>query len=859
MHEQRPNTGDLPEAIEDAVLGILEGDDATREHALRRLLLAHPEHTGTIRHWLVSAGVAVPFTVGSGSASSGGHSDIDSDTDLPQPLGPYLLLEQLGRGGFGTVFRAEQQEPIRRPVAVKILNAGMDSRDVLARFAAEREALNRMDHPGIARLLDAGTTPKGRPFFVMELVAGPTLLAHCRKKRLPLRARIQLFLSVLDAMQHAHQKAMLHRDLSSNNVLVADPEGTPQPKVIDFGIAKSLDSPLLHGGAMTLRGTLMGTPEFMSPEQAAGNVEDLDTRSDVYALGVQIYELLSDQLPIPSVTLRSRGVAGIADVVQNHMPSRPSDAAPRERRSQLRGDLDGIVLKAIAKAREERYGSVGELAADLRRYLTDQPVQVVTPSTWYRLRKFVRRNRPQSIAIAIAAVGLCIAFVTMWSSVRMAHASAEESKRLQQVSAEKADAGFLLLANEERLAAAISAEQALPPPWPEHAAAYAQWLQMHGLPLERERDKLRQRLSSLMARGNADDDRPSDLAALHLANALQRLDVQLATFHSELGPLRRVQRRQQLLTTVIAPAKAQHAEAWQLAIASVQRSDGTSACRDYRGLRIPVMAGLVPLGAERATGLWHFLDLASHAVGYPLPTRDPATGSLLTGAGTGIVFTLLPSGRLEQGARRNRPGVDRNDELANDDELAGSSVALDAFLVACTELTQAQWSRLTGAMPLNEDPLLPATGIDWHEGRYVLTRFGMNLPTEAQWELACRARGRWPWSSGPDLAAVAECGWFKSGTQPVGLLAANAFGLFDLHGNVAEWCEDEKLSYADSTPRRGDGLRQRTIARQGDELRVVRGGAWHQGPEFARTTARDGKSPSSRDTTVGLRPVRRLR
>ena len=380
MNEPRAS-GDLPQPIEDAVLAILEGEESHREDGLRALLHEHPGHARTIRHWLTAAGVAVPTTVVSAAHGIASSGDIDNDTPLPQVLGPYVLLERLGRGGFGTVFRGEQQEPIRRPVAVKILNPGMDSRDLLARFSAEREALNRMDHPGIARLLDAGTTPKGRPFFVMELVAGPTLLGHCRKRHLPLRARIALFLLVLDAMQHAHQKAMLHRDLSSNNVLVADPDGTPQPKIIDFGIAKSLDDPLLHGGAMTLRGTLMGTPEFMSPEQAAGRVDDIDTRTDVYALGVQLYELLTDQLPIPGVTLRSQGLAGMAEIVRSHQPALPSDAAPRERRHELRGDLDSIVMKAIAKAREERYGSVGEFAADLRRHLADEPVPVAMPST----------------------------------------------------------------------------------------------------------------------------------------------------------------------------------------------------------------------------------------------------------------------------------------------------------------------------------------------------------------------------------------------------------------------------------------------------------------------------------------------
>jgi len=284
------------------------------------------------------------------------------------------------------------------------------------------------------------------------------------------------------------------------------------------------------------------------------------------------------------------------------------------------------------------------------------------------------------------------------------------------------------------------------------------------------------------------------------------------------------------------------------------------ASRDYRGLRVPTLPGLVPLGADPRTGLHEFLDLATHAAGYPLPTRD-AAGALAGDAGTGVVFVLLPAGRLDQGAHRNRPGVDRNDDLASDDELAGASIALDAFLIARHELTGAQWSRLTGQSRRGDEPRLPCTDIDWHDAVATLHRFGMQLPTEAQWEYACRANARTPWSTGADAAGVGASGWFERGLQPVGLLRPNAFGLHDVHGNAAEWCADEKLPYEDSTVRRGDGLRQRRLASgtPTDEWRVVRGGAWHQGPVRARTTARDGRPPATRDAAIGIRPARTIR
>ncbi|HEX5052899.1 MAG TPA: serine/threonine-protein kinase, partial [Planctomycetota bacterium] len=567
MNESRDSAA-LPEAVEDAVLAILEGDEGDRGAALVALLAKHPHHATAIRSWLSAAGVDVPRPTagGTGVATSG-------DDALPRRIGAYLLVSILGRGGFGTVYRAEQQEPICRPVAIKVLNPGMDSREVLGRFAAEREALNRMDHPGIARLLDAGTTPDRRPFFVMEIVEGPTLANHCRKQQLPLRARIEMFLLVLDAMQHAHQKAVLHRDLSSNNVLIADPAGRAQPKIIDFGIAKSLSDPLLAGAAMTFQGTMMGTPEFMSPEQAAGRTNDIDTRCDVYALGVQLYELLCDQLPIPGVVLRAQGLAGMAKVIQSHRPAPPSEVAPHDRRATLRGDLDAIVMKAINKARDERYASVGDFAIDLQHYLADEPVQVLMPTTWYRLRKFVRRHRTESVAVAIVALGLVVALTVTWMALGVARQAladvSEQTKRL----AAKADAGFRLLANEERLHDAIAAAAALPPPWPEHASAYAAWIAQHGEPLASELPKLDERLQQLAEqKARSPGQQFADPVDQHLARSLERLRDSLRAFVGEGGEYARVLEQQRFLERELVPAASQYAERWRAAIAAIMKS-----------------------------------------------------------------------------------------------------------------------------------------------------------------------------------------------------------------------------------------------------------------------------------------------
>ncbi|MBL9077841.1 MAG: protein kinase [Planctomycetes bacterium] len=853
MSAPPPGPAPLPQELEDAVLTILEGDDAARDDALQALLAAHPQHERALRAWLASAGVAVRGTIvgptplpgGVGAAGAERERDRDRDDALPRRLGAYVLQAVLGRGGFGTVYRAEQQEPIRRPVAVKVLNPGMDSREILARFTAEREALNRMDHPGIARLLDAGTTDRGRPFFVMELVEGPTLLAWCRREAPSVRARIELFLLVLDAMQHAHQKAVLHRDLSSNNVLVADVAGRPQPKIIDFGIAKSLADPLLQGGAMTFQGTLMGTPEFMSPEQAEGRIGDIDTRADVYALGVQLYELLTDRLPVPGHLLRAQGFAGMAAAIRRHPVEAPSAIAPPAVRSALRGDLDGILLKALAKERDERYATVSEFAADLRRFLAHEPIAVAPQSTWYRLRKFVRRHRAESAAIAIVAIGLLAAVVVMSWSLHLAQTARDLAEAQRTALAAKADAGFRLLANEGRLRAAIAAAAALPPPWPVHERSYTGWLAEHGEPLAAELPKLAERLAALQQRRDASDGSFADPADQHLADALQRLQDALREFTGESGVLPRVQQRLRFLREVVQPALAD--AGWRTC------TDAITASATYRGLRLAPLPGLVPLGPDPHSGLFEFVDLCSQAPGEPLPQRD-AVGRLQLGPGSGVVFVLLPAGTVQLGARRGDPGMAQNDDEAEDDELHGESIALDEFLIARTELDAAQWARLGGAPLDGADPRLPAVGMTWFEATAALRAVGMLLPTEAQWEYACRARTPTPWCTGADPLALASHGRFGGRPQRPGLLQPNPFGLYDLHGNVAEWCRDEKLPYGRVALRSGDGLRGGSD--DGAAPRVVRGGSSHDSPLAGRASARAALAPTARDGAVGLRPTR---
>jgi serine/threonine protein kinase len=349
-------------------------------------------------------------------------------------VGPYLLLEQIGEGGFGIVYRAEQSEPIHREVALKLIKPGMDSREIIRRFEAERQSLARMEHPNIAAVLDAGTSPDGRPYFVMELVRGQPLTEYCDDRKLSLRQRIELFLPVCLAVHHAHQKATLHRDLKPSNILVTEVDGRPVPKVIDFGIAKALGSGESLSEGLTLQqtmpGAIIGTLQYMSPEQA-GAEPDLDTRSDIYALGVILYELLVGHTPLTAETIRKAAFDEVLRLVREADPPRPSVAAESrdqsaagcratsvERlRGSVRGDLDWITLRALEKERERRYDSAQALADDLQRYLRDEPVDAGPPSQTYRLGKFIRRNKVVVSAGAAITLSLVAGIaVSLWQA-----------------------------------------------------------------------------------------------------------------------------------------------------------------------------------------------------------------------------------------------------------------------------------------------------------------------------------------------------------------------------------------------------------------------------------------------------------
>jgi tRNA A-37 threonylcarbamoyl transferase component Bud32 len=396
------------------------------------------------------------------------------DEAVGQTLGRYKLMERLGEGGCGVVYVAEQTVPVRRRVALKVIKLGMDTKAVVARFEAERQALAMMDHPNIAKVLDAGTTEVGRPYFVMELVRGIRITDYCDQNQLSTKERLELFIKICQAIQHAHQKGIIHRDIKPSNILVTLHDGVPVPKVIDFGIAKATEGRLTDATVYTQLHQFIGTPAYMSPEQAEMSGLDIDTRSDIYSLGVLLYELLAGSTPFDGQELMSQGIEAMRKTIREKEPVRPSTrfatlkgedlTTAAKRRSadsaklmhQLKGDLDWIVMKCLEKDRTRRYETANGLAADLKRHLSNEPIVARPPSTAYRFQKLVRRNQLAFAAAgAVTAALLLGIIVSTTQAIRATHAKrealaaqAEESKQRQQADAARGQAeglvGFMI-------------------------------------------------------------------------------------------------------------------------------------------------------------------------------------------------------------------------------------------------------------------------------------------------------------------------------------------------------------------------------------------------------------------------------
>jgi len=796
-------------------------------------------------------------------------------------IGRYRLRRIISSGGMGTVYEAVQSHP-RRTVAVKVMRRGFESDEAIRRFESEARILARLRHPNIAQVIEAGSCGKdgralekgeaGLPFFVMEYIPDAlSVTEYARVKDLPVGDRLRLFVQACDAVYHGHQKGIIHRDLKPGNMLV---DGRGRVKIIDFGVARAVESDPGQTAFKTAAGQLIGTLQYMSPEQCAADPHDLDTRSDVYALGVVLYELLCEELPYD---LRKAMLVEALRQIREEPPKKPSSI-----KRVLRGDVETIVLKALEKKRRHRYQSVAEFGADIDRHLEGRVIRARSAGVGFRFWKWIRRNPKKSAAVGAALVSLLsfVGYMLFWAYPRI---KAEKDKVAEAYR-------WVTGLSDVKVLRELEAEaRELKPAHPRKIAHMSDWIE--------RAEALRLRIGGhkgAIGKIRATAPRPSgrwepsspwtfaDTETQWQHDTLDALIGALNRFFDPQAGLLSVVARRLSFARLMERTWSEHEAAWDRAVASIA---DLTRCPQYGGIVIAPKIGFVPIGRDPDSGLWEFAHLQTGEI-----PRRGADGRLELTEKTGLIFVLLPPGSVTVGERIRTfddwPLVPNILPLSDYLSVPIHRVEVDAFFISKYEMTQGQWLRLTGRNPsvykaggFDRDGrpfslLNPVESVSWIDCSAELPFADLRLPTEAEWLHASRAGTTTLWWTGDykeSLFGAANirdlscrkfdrsrnyCETWSDGFAahgPVGSFRPNPFGLHDVLGNVYEWCHDADIRY-EVTFRESASFQARSAI-----PRIYRGGSWIHYAEYCRSDFHDSIGPENRYFDLGVRPAADLR
>jgi formylglycine-generating enzyme required for sulfatase activity/predicted Ser/Thr protein kinase len=844
---------------------------------------------------------------------------------LPPPttVGRYKILRTIGEGGMGRVYEAEQETP-RRKVALKMVAGAICHTATLQRFEHEAELLGHLQHPGIAQIHDAGTVD-GRPFIAMELIDGKTFADFVREKSPSLRERVAIIRKAAAAVEHAHVRGIIHRDIKPSNILVTK---DAEPKIVDFGIARTLSDDEAIKKRLTIDGQVLGTPSYMSPEQAAGDARAIDRRTDVYSLGVVLFEALTGRLPH---RIADQPIAKALRVIAEQEPESAAAAAP-----ELPRDLAAVVDKSIARDIDRRYVSAADFGADLERFLRLEPV-VARPAGFFERTRYLvlRRPLPAALIVLLALVAMLFAYSIVRSNIALEKESRGRSlalKQLERLSDEVVfdallDEGRLLfparperlpelerwLTNADKLLAAIPEHEAALRDLEKYAVPYTEDMRRRdNAALAREISELERRLAHVEAAAHAADDE-SEADELEsriptIKKEIEQRKIEYASrsrrvfeeprlqwrhdqLHSLVAALGRLQSGQDALYRVVK-RRAEFARNGRTRTIEDRRADWDSAATRvladprFSGFQLRPQFGLIPIGPDKTSGLEEFLHLETHAGEIP---RRGADGSIPFLPTTGIILVLCPGGAVFHGAQKADPSGKNFDPNARDDRFESpvERIEIEPFLASKYEMTQEQWMRAGGrntsvyAVPFESgvgrhEAKYPAESMIWEYANSACAALDLSLPTEVQWEHAARGGTSTPYVFGIDKGSLrgrcnlADATAEKNGgasqwkyesdfddrypfTAPVDAFEPNGYGLFNVSGNVQEFCRDFfDTKAAGLCPGEGDRL--------GGErrMRTLRGGSFTDDAEKMRIAYREVISSDGGSSSVGIRPFKRL-